>query len=507
MTIRPTTRLGGLATGFDTETMVRDLVRAHRIRVDRLTQNRTQLEWRRDDLRALNTQLTTLRNRTFDMTLQGAYRRFTVASSNEGVVTATATGNALAMTLEFSSVTRLAASARATSTGSIVMAPHTTIDANVPLAQLISAGQIDGAGLPETFDVTVFNHNQTGTRVSQTLTINTATDSVNSVLSRISSSQTLGLQAFYDTFSGRVSITSRFTGNNNPAAADMGFEGAGAAFFTTSLRLAVQDGQNAQFTLNGLATERPTNNFTINGVAFTLHNTLAVGATATVTVATDQNAVLRSLIEFVELYNTTLGQINTHLTAERHRDFLPLTDEQRQSMNETDIKRWEERARSGLLRGDDTLMRIVGRMRRDFAEPIAEGTLRQVSALGIQTVHHGEGGRLHINETRLRAELERDPSAVEDLFIQVARRLRTSLDVSVREINAQAGSPSGFTRADSSVIGQQMQRLNDRMAREEDRISRVEDRLWRQFTSLERAMERMNSQSAWLAQQFAPRQR
>lgn len=506
MTIRPTTRIGGIATGLDTETMVRDLVRAHRIRVDRLTQNRTQLEWRRDDLRALNTQLTTLRNRTFDMTLQGAYRRFNVASSNEAVVTATATGNASAMALEFSAITRLAGSTRATSTGSIVLAPHTTIDANAPLAQLISAGQIDGAALPGTFDVTVFNHNQAGTRVSETFTVNTATDSLNSVLSRISSSQTLGLQAFYDTFSGRVSITSRFPGNNNPAAADMGFEGAGAAFFNTTLRMAVQDGQNAQFTLNGLATERGTNNFTINGVAFTLRNTLAPGAAATVTVTPDHDAVVRNIEDFVKSYNDTLERFNTALTAERHRDFLPLTDEQRKEMSEDDIKRWQERARSGLLRGDDGLERIVNRMRRDFNDPVSDTTLRQMSVIGIRTMHHGEGGRLHIDTTKLRAELEKDSGAVQDLFAKTAQRLRSSLDTSVRELNAQAGAASSFLRADSSVIGQQMQRLNDRIVREEDRISRVEDRLWRQFTSLERAMERMNSQSAWLAQQFAPRQ-
>ncbi len=84
--------------------------------------------------------------------------------------------------------------------------------------------------------------------------------------------------------------------------------------------------------------------------------------------------------------------------------------------------------------------------------------------------------------------------------------MRTSLDAGVREINSQAGSSGSFTLADSSVIGQQMQRLNQRIDRENDRIARVEDRLWRQFTSLERAMDRMNSQRTWLAQQFAPRQ-
>jgi len=485
---------------------VRDMVRVERMRVDRLTQNRTQLQWRREDMRTLNTQLTTLRNRTFDMTLHGTYHRFTAASSNERAVTATPTGSASAMSFEFSAITRLATSARATSSGSIVLAPHTSIDANAPLAQLIAQGRIDGAGLPGTYTVTVFNHTQAGVRVEETFTINTATDSLNSVLSRINASTTLGIQAFYDEFSGRVSLTSRFTGNSNPTGADMGFGGAGAAFFTTTLRLAVTDGHNAQFTLNGLPTERSSNAFTINGVAFHLRNTLAVGETATVNVVADHTAVLNNIQEWVKLYNDTLQQFNTQLTAERHRDYLPLTDEQKKEMSETEVKLWQERARSGLLRGDDQLERIVNRMRRDFNDPLAGTTLRQMSALGLRTGHHSEMGRLHLDQNALRAELERNPAAVQELFVGVAGRLRASLDTGVRELTAQAGTAASLAGVDNSVIGQRMQRINERIVRENDRIERVEDRLWRQFTSLERAMERMNSQSAWLAQQFAPRQ-
>jgi len=503
--IRTGMRFGGLATGLDTQTMVRDLVRAESMRVNRLTQSRTQLEWRREDMRTLNTQLTTLRNRAFDMTLQGSYRRFTATSTSEQTVSATTTGTASAMSFEFSAITRLASSARATSTVSIAQPPLTSIDQNLPLQQLIAAGQLADTNPPiaPSFTVTLFNHNQAGVRVAQEFTIDTATDSLSSVLNRINNSATLGLQAFYDTFSGRVSITSRFSGNSNAAGPDIGFEGAGAAFFTSTLQLQAQDGQNAQFTLNGLLTERQSNNFTINGVNFSLRNTLAVGASASVTVAADHQSVVKTIEEFVTLYNETLERFNTQLTAERHRDFLPLSDEQKKEMSEDEVTRWQERARSGLLRGDDLLERVVGRMRRDFTEPLADGTLRQMTAIGIRTGHHTERGKLHLDQQALRTALETDSSAVAGLFTRVAARLRTSLDSGVREITAQAGGTSGFNIVDNSVIGQQMRRLNDRITRENTRISRVEERHWRQFTALERAMDRMNSQSAWLAQQFA----
>jgi len=503
--IRTGMRFGGLATGLDTQTMVRDLVRAESMRVVRLTQSRTQLEWRREDMRTLNTQLTTLRNRTFDMKLQGTYSRFTASSTNDRAVTATTTGAASAMGFEFSAITRLASSAQATSTASIAQYPHTRIDPNVPLGTLLASNQIDGAPLggATNLSVTLFNHNQDGTRVSETIAINPTTDSLNMVLNRINSSATLGLQAFYDTFTGRVSITSRFTGNSNAAGPDMGFEGADAAFFTDTLRLQAQDGQNAQFTLNGLATERQSNTFTINGVNFSLRNTLPAGESATVGVAADHQSVINNIEEFVNLYNETLERFNTQLTAERHRDFLPLTEEQKTEMSEDEVKRWQERARSGLLRGDDLLERVMGRMRRDFTDPVADATLRQMTAIGIRTGHHTERGKLHLDQAALRTALERDSGAVAGLFTKVAERLHDSLESGVREIRAQAGGTSGFNIVDNSVIGQQMRRINDRITRENTRISRVEERHWRQFTALERAMDRMNSQSAWLAQQFA----
>ena len=126
-----------------------------------------------------------------------------------------------------------------------------------------------------------------------------------------------------------------------------------------------------------------------------------------------------------------------------------------------------------------------------------------MTAIGIRTGHHTERGKLHLDQAALRTALERDSGAVAGLFTKVAERLHDSLESGVREIRAQAGGTSGFNIVDNSVIGQQMRRINDRITRENTRISRVEERHWRQFTALERAMDRMNSQSAWLAQQFA----
>ena len=59
-------RISGLASGFDTEKMVSDLMKAHRMPMDKITQNKQYLEWQRDDYRATNRQLFEFSKRTLD---------------------------------------------------------------------------------------------------------------------------------------------------------------------------------------------------------------------------------------------------------------------------------------------------------------------------------------------------------------------------------------------------------------------------------------------------------
>ena len=49
----------------------------------------------------------------------------------------------------------------------------------------------------------------------------------------------------------------------------------------------------------------------------------------------------------------------------------------------------------------------------------------------------------------------------------------------------------------------QMRGIDNRIDTALDGMERNEQRYWRQFTALEDAIQRMNAQSAWLAQQFA----
>ncbi|MER2089766.1 MAG: flagellar cap protein FliD N-terminal domain-containing protein, partial [Sporosarcina sp.] len=76
-------RISGLASGMDTESMVKDLMNAHRIPLDKITQKKQYLEWQLDDYRAINRQLFDFSKNTFDtMILSNTFSAKTVNVSS-----------------------------------------------------------------------------------------------------------------------------------------------------------------------------------------------------------------------------------------------------------------------------------------------------------------------------------------------------------------------------------------------------------------------------------------
>ena len=83
------------SSGLDTEQIVSDLMRAERIPLDRVYQQKVLAEWKRSSYRDVNTKLLRLRNAAFDLRLQSSFLPRTVASSDASKITATATGGSV----------------------------------------------------------------------------------------------------------------------------------------------------------------------------------------------------------------------------------------------------------------------------------------------------------------------------------------------------------------------------------------------------------------------------
>ena len=76
-------RIGGLASGMDIDQIVSDLMRAERMRVDKLYQQKQVMEWQKADYREINLKLRSLYNTSFDMKLTSSYMKYK-ATGNMG---------------------------------------------------------------------------------------------------------------------------------------------------------------------------------------------------------------------------------------------------------------------------------------------------------------------------------------------------------------------------------------------------------------------------------------
>lgn len=500
-------RIGGLASGMDIDKIVGDLMKVERAPIDKLKQKKQLLEWQRDAYRDMNRVLNDLDRMIFDGVMrQSTFLQKKVTSSNENIVTATSTPSASNQTVEISNIARLATAARWTS-GEIKNKNKSdgAVDVNASLAS-----QFDGVPTTLSFQVT-----KPGSTTPETvsISIDPNTDTLNTLINKLNSNATLGVRAFYDEHTKKMVITKNETGEGSSIKIT-----AGQVFLQDQLKFQVGEnilqkdagtGQNARFTINGLETERPSNTFTINGMTYTLKNTHT--GTVTISSTTNTDAIFNSIKSFIDKYNETIDEINKKLKETRYRDYQPLTDEQREQLTEKQAEKWEEKAKSGILRGDSILSNALSSMRQALyrkVEAASEG-FQQLAQIGITTTaNYLEGGKLIIDEAKLKQKIEENPEAVYRLFSNngegankgIVLQLRDEIKKTIKSIEDKAGNT--LKTVNQYIIGKNILDIDTRISEAEDRLKRVEDRYWKQFSAMEKAVQRANSQSMYLMNAF-----
>ncbi|WP_110112518.1 flagellar filament capping protein FliD [Bacillus sp. CGMCC 1.16541] len=363
------------------------------------------------------------------------------------------------------------------------------------------------------FTIALTTHNAKGP-VEEKFSV-AGTESLNNVLSRINTSQA-GVTAFYDSFTDQVTLTRKETGNFNEAGAEITTTGS---FLNQVLQFGgttETGGENARFTVNGLTTERTSNTFEMNGVTLTLKDTTLPGdSPISLNVSNNTDAVFENIKKFVDKYNEVIGTLQKKLSEDVYRSYKPLTDEQKEQLSDKQQEQWEEKAKSGLLRRDPILSGVLSQMRLDFYTPVknsrnAESPFQQLASIGIKTSNNYlEGGKLTINEAELKKAIQENPTAVEQLFSSsgdtygekgIVNRLYDSLQKSIGDIRARAGS--SLSTNTQFTIGRDLNNVDKQIGSFESRLLQIEDRYWRQFTAMEKAIQRSNEQAMFMMQQF-----
>jgi flagellar hook-associated protein 2 len=501
-------RMSGLASGMDIDQLVNDLMKAERIPLDKLHQKKQLIEWKRDAYREMNSLLKELDDMIFNgIDRQSTFVKKLVSSSDESKVTAVANSLVSNVTTQIE-VTQLASSSYGVS-GTISIDSNNKIDPNATLSS--QSGKFKNNNFGTSFELKVFQPD--GTFKQQTFSIDPSTESLNDILKKINDSD-LGVTAFYDEFSDKISISTNHTGQSSTGVE---IEVLNGTFFSDALQFTsnqlATNGKNAKYTINGLSTENASNTFTVNGITYTLKDVTT--SPVTISTKTDTDAIFNSIKEFVDNYNEVIRTISSKLSEERFRDYLPLTDLQKEEMTEKQIELWEEKAKSGLLRSDSILTRGLSQLRIDLYTKVdgINTNYDQLSEIGITTksftLSTDLNGELVIDESKLRKAIEDNPDAVYDLFNAsgttyetkgIASRLRDTITTIVRDIEAKAGNVLKTEYQYS--LGKSLIDLNNRIHTFEDRLMKIEDRYWKQFTAMEKAINQFNSQAMYIMNAF-----
>ena len=506
-------RIAGLASGLDTQQMVEDLMRVARAPLDRLLQKKQILQWQQEDYRTINRKLMDFRtNYASPMRLQGTFLVKKATSSDETAVTATPGGNAVTGTYEIT-VTSLAKVGSLWSSESLY-ASYPDFDPDAKMSDTTKSFGLSGA---TSFDIITYKADGS---VDATITINVNPDeTLNQLLSKIGTQTSGRLTAFFEESTGKVVISTTKTGNYNENKFTLqdtnwfllDYLKFSAYFSNPGDNTETFTGTDAELTINGLTgIKQHENTFTLNNVTFTLKKTTA--SPVLITVATDTDKIFDTVKSFVEQFNTLIGAINAELNEPRYPDYLPLTDEQKEQLTDREIEEWEDKAKSGLLRSDTILSDTVYRLRRALTTSVTglSSSYDSIFDIGIFTGQYWEGGKLYIDETKLREAINEDPEGVMNLFTAggatyeeqgLGVRLYDEVNRAVDRITAQAGNPSSFSLYDNSYISRSIRDLDERIAVTEERLQQLEDRYWRQFTAMEQVIAQFNAQSIWLTQQ------
>ena len=552
-------RITGLMSGLDTESMIESLMKAERVKVDTLKQDRQLVLWRQEMYNNLNKEFANFiinTRKNFGLTyttstgifLSNSYKNLSwvkrVTSSDTSIASVSASG------IPFDGIYRVNVEKIAQGV-SMVSGSNIGGDLKDILASLGEDDEIRFTIATHKGEKEFVFRNES----EKKLTVEDIVKELNSatVLDENNKEVSLGIKASYDANIGRFFIQTKETGRNVYIKIDAD-EGTSGKDFIEALNLKVsyneyEDsngnvveadgtghdlalgtkyiGQDALIHFNGAENiTSSSNNITINGINMSLMGT----GEFTVTVNTDVDGIYQKISSFIEEYNKLVDKVDELLKQKRYYDYKPLTDAQKEEMKDKEIELWEEKAKSGLLKNDDIIARTMQNIRSSIYEEF-EGVFKLITEIGITTEKYASGtagGRLEIkDEQKLRQAISENPEGVMELLFKesseesaggIVTRIYDNLISGMEEIIKKSGTgdnASLYRNVKStilldfvteygsiSLLDKSIADYDKRIADLNDALRDKENYYYKKFAALETAISRMNAQSMWLAQQF-----
>lgn len=368
------------------------------------------------------------------------------------------------------------------------------------------------------------------------------------------------IQGGYDTVNDSFSLYNKTSGSankiglkaNNEASADLlnklhlaSYDGqnntlGSAISFTNGTLKEAAVGTNAKATIDGKTYESDTNKLNVANVIYNFNGVSAKNAdgtyqASTISVSQDTDKIVDNVKKFVETYNTLIDSLNTKYREEKNTDYKPLTKKQEGEMTESQIDKWNEKAKSGLLYHDNNIYSIISDMRESLYTKVdavdtvlsdANGnkySYNSMSSIGITSSTNQ--GHITLDEEKLKKALTEDPDCVYQLFASdqdstyisgstnknqsdtytsksdylntgIANRLYNAMTTNISNLESYAGTSKETD--DESYLGKLITNMNTKMTSFQTLMKSYESKLYEKYDAMEVALSKLGTQLSYI---------
>ena len=328
----------------------------------------------------------------------------------------------------------------------------------------------------------------------------------------------MGVSASFDASHGRFYLNASKTGAANDFNITSSDSSALEALGLGSKAEKV-DARDAIIYYNNVKYTSDSNTLTVNGLTITAK--AKTDSVVNVEVAADVDSAYNTIKNFVKSYNELIDEMNKYYN-EKDAGYDALTDDEKEKLSDTQIEKWEEKAKQGLLRRDSTLQTLLSGMRTTLNQGVqvtmADGSTKTMTlaSLGIVTGDYTENGKLHIlgdeDDDQYSSETNTLKNLLEsgsDIVGQVIGGTTSTSGVGTqmydylrKSMTRIEGVRSTQTFYNDKTLDSEIDDYDDDIDKWDEKLQNLEDKYYDQFSKMESAMAKLQSQQSYLSSLF-----
>lgn len=495
-------RIPGLATGLDTDQLVKDMLTGEQNKIDKVYQNQQMVKWQQETYRDITKNVKGFYDKYFNVTSKDyilgskSFNTITVNSSNNSVITATGSSSASNINYKFD-VKKLATS---TSMSTSTASNGVTIKKDSSLSELGLVNEV-------TFKISAGESKE-----SKVITIN-KDDKVSDLINKINESFPEEVKASFSDMTGKLTISSNTTGDNSTLKiidvekdVDGNYIDKGTDNALSFLSMVTTKGENSQVTVMDSAgnvikeLNDGKNTFNIDGITYNLNG---VGQ-ASLTSTQDITPVVEKLESFINDYNKIMDEIYDLVTQKKSNGYKPLTEAQKKEMTEEEIKNWEKKSKEGMLRNDSELRSFMDDMKSSMLGPF-EGLGKSLSEIGITNVDdYNKPGQIKLDVDKFTKVLQENGVLAEKLTNGVFDKVKTIMYKYVGSSSSIFAKKAGIEKTSTdfnNIYSEQIRKQEEQIKKLTTKMKTKEQQLYSKFARLEASMSKLNSQMNYFVNQ------